>query len=297
MIRKVLDSCRQAFEKLIQQPRYLLIMRLTLLLILLHGIDEFQLARLPERIFSGLMLFFPRLVTQKFLWLTLCTVLVINNIRFWFLYVNHEYLITYWSLVCLLAIYSQNPDKIMNWNARLLLGLCFLFSTVWKIIAGEYLDGSFLHVEFLLNQRLEMGAFLLGGLDLEVLQTNRQAFESMQANGFTNGEVKLINTPLISSLSVVFSYWTLLIEGVISIAFLSPIPKWLDKNRDWLLILFIVTTYPLIPVYSFAAMLCILGLAQCSINQQKQFTTYLIVCLLIPVWMTLPQAIFNLIVR
>ncbi|MDJ0616640.1 MAG: hypothetical protein QNJ63_07805 [Calothrix sp. MO_192.B10] len=297
MIRKVLDSCRQAFVKLIQQPRYLLIVRLTLLLVLLHGIDEIQLPRLPERILSGLMLLFPRLLTQKLMWIVLCAVLVVNNIRFWFLYVNHEYLITYWCLVCLLAIYSPQPEKVMSWNAKLLLSLCFFFSTVWKFISGEYLDGSFLHATFLLDNRLEMGSFLLGGLDLEVLQSNREAFAAMQANGFTNEQVKLITSPLMSSLSIVFSYWTLLIEGVITVAFLSPIPTWLDQNRNWLLILFIVTTYPLIPVYSFAAMLCILGLAQCSMNQQEQFATYLMVCLLIPLWMTLPQAIFNLIVR
>ncbi|WP_088240915.1 hypothetical protein [Calothrix rhizosoleniae] len=295
MISQVIDSFRQAFTKLIEQPKYLLILRLTLLLVLLHGPDEFTLSRLPEKIFSALMLFIPNLLIQRFMWLALCTVLIINNIRFWFLYVNHEYLITYWCLVCLLAIYSSKPEQIMMWNAKLLLGLCFFLSTVWKFISGEYLDGSFLHATFLLDKRLEMGASLLGGLDSEVLTTNRQAFASMQANGVINEEVKLITSPLMSYLSLVFSYWTLLIEGVISMAFLSSIPKWLGKNRDWLLILFIVTTYPLIPVYSFAAMLCILGLAQCSMNEQKQFNTYLMVCLLIPLWMPLPQAIFNLI--
>ena len=39
--------------------------------------------------------------------------------------------------------------------------------------------------------------------------------------------------------------------------------RWLSRYRDWLLVLFVGTTYFLLPVLGFAYGLVIIGLAQC----------------------------------
>jgi len=85
-----------------------------------------------------------------------------------------------------------------------------------------------------------------------------------------------------------------LIEGLVALAFLSPWPAWLWQQRDWWLILFIVTTYTVIPVFAFAAILLLMGLAQCPLHHQRRAQVYLSLLLLIPVWLPLPQGIFSL---
>jgi hypothetical protein len=294
-IARLFDRCHRAFLGLMQQPKSLLILRLTALLVLLH-VDEFELAKLlphlPQKILCGSMLLFPKLLTNKVMWLTLATVMVVHNIRYWFVLFNHEYLMTYWCLVCALAVWSEAPERVMGWNAKLTIGLCFFFSVVWKVLSNEYFDGSFLHLTFLLDRRLEMGAFLFGGLTPQILQGNREAFATLQAVD-PSAEVTLATTALLSALSVVLSYWTLLIEGAIAISFCLPQPRWLYRNRDGLLILFLVTTYLLIPVIGFAALLALMGFAQCCANRSK--VTYLVLFLLVPIWTTLPLGMFYLI--
>lgn len=294
MIAKLFDRCHQTVFKLLQQPKYLLTLRLTLLLVLFNGISKLELAELPETILCGAMLTSSKLLTHRVIWLALGVAAVVSNVKFWFISFNHDYLITYWCLICVLAVFTKTPKRVMRWNARLSIGLCFFFATVWKFLSGEYLDGSFVHLTFLLDQRLEMGAFVFGGLNSEVLQGNREVFTLMQATDPLTAETILQTSPLMAWLSLVLSYWTLLIEGTIAIAFLSPRPQGLARNRDWLLILFLVTTYPFIPVFAFAAILALLGFAQCSVHHSNRLVVYLLAFILIPLWMTLPHAMFYL---
>ena len=71
------------------------------------------------------------------------------------------------------------------------------------------------------------------------------------------------------------SYWTLLIEGVVAIAFLLAGIQWLAHARDWLLLLFVATTYFLLPVLGFAYVILIMGLAQCSSEHTGKRLVYL----------------------
>ncbi|ASC72745.1 hypothetical protein XM38_037040 [Halomicronema hongdechloris C2206] len=240
---------------LMAQPRHHLILQLTVLLVALHEINQFHWSRLPERLLAVAMLGRPAWLQSRWAWISLSALLVVNNTVYWFRLVNHEYLITYWVLACTLAIFAPKPRQVLAWNGRWLIGLCFAFAIAWKLIAGEYLDGSsFLHLTFLLDHRLAMGAVLLGGVPVETLTANRELFSLMQTTGYTD-PIALTSNPLMSSVSLVLSYWTLSIEGLVALAFLSPWPARLWRQRDWWLILFIVTTYAVIPVFAFAAIL------------------------------------------
>ncbi|MBE9076217.1 hypothetical protein IQ241_02715 [Romeria aff. gracilis LEGE 07310] len=257
------------------------------MILLLHGIEDLRWAMLPEKALAAAMLFWPGLLTRRLTWVSLSILAVWNNMGNWPFLVNHEYLITYWVLACTLALYAFVPTAVMAWNARLLIGLCFSFATLWKLLSGEYLDGSFLHLTVLLDPRLSSIA-LLSGVSAETLQANADLFSRLQTSGFS----ELRTNPLISSISLLLSYWTLLIEGLVALSFLCPRPRWLYQRRDWGLLLFTFTTYTIIPVFSFAAVLLVLGLAQCEYPQRERL--YLQAWLLIPIWMVLPQALFYL---
>ena len=277
---------------LLQPPVYLLVLRLTTILLLLHGIDHWLWTMLPEKLLALVMLVYAPLVRQRWAWLGMSLCLAVNNLWHWSNLVNHEYLYTYWVLVCTIAIWSRKPTQVLSWNARWLIGLCFLFATLWKFIGGEYLDGSFLHLTFLLDHRLAMGAFLFGGLDLATLEENRQIFETLQASGAVLGPQQLMTTPRMAAASLVLSYWTILIEGLVAASFLFPI-RWLYQKRDWVLFIFVLTTYTVIPVLGFGALLMVIGLIQTKSDFIARI--YLGLLILMPLWMPLPQGIFGLI--
>jgi len=284
----------QWITHLLKPPHHLLILRLTAIILILHGLDEFQVFRVPERLLAAAVLFIPRLTAQRWAWAVLSAMLVFNNIHAWYLLVNHEFLITYWTLACTLALFTAQPNEVMAKNGRWLIAWCFCLATFWKFLAGEYLDGSFLHLTFLLDQRLELGAFLMGGLDRETLVNNQAVFALLQTLD-VGQPLSLETTPLMSGMSVVLSYWTILIEGAVAIAFLLPYPKWMHQHRDWPLLIFIFTTYVVLPVFSFAAVLLVMGLIQAFVrfgsSNLRVARIYLTAFILLPLWLVLPKLI------
>ncbi|MBT9311198.1 hypothetical protein [Leptothoe kymatousa] len=279
----------QWLGSLMQPPVYLMVLRLTTILLLLHGIDHWRWTMLPEKLLALAMMVNVPLVRDRWAWLAMGIFLVVNNLWHWSALVNHEYLYTYWGLVCALAVWSRTPKQVLRWNARWIIGLCFLFATLWKFLGGEYLDGSFLHLTFLLDHRLAMGAVLFGGLDLATLAENRQIFDTLQASGAVLEPQQLATTTRMAVASVVLSYWTILIEGLVAASFLLPLRR-LHRKRDWLLIIFVLTTYTVIPVLGFGALLMVMGFIQAKNNAIARL--YLGLLITMPLWMPLPQGLF-----
>ncbi len=274
------------------RPRHRLVLQLTLVIFLLHGLDHWTWTMLPEKLLAATALVRPKLQGSRWLWLGISLSLIVNNLWHWSRLVNHEYLYTYWALACTLAIFSRRSQMILHYHGRCLIGLCFLFATLWKLIGGEYLDGSFLHATFLLDARLAMGAVGMGGLDLETLDQNRQIFSALQSSGPTAPAALLSSTGRMALVSQILSYWTILIEGSVAASFLLPWSR-LSGIRDWLLLGFIVTTYAVIPVLGFGALLVVMGIAQ--VKSSRLANIYLGSLVLMPLWMPLPQGIFWLI--
>ncbi|MEA5463975.1 hypothetical protein [Leptothoe sp. PORK10 BA2] len=292
-MRNLIKQWNIWLTNLMQPPLYLLVLRLTTILLLLHGIDDWVWTMLPEKVLALTMLVYSPLVRHRWAWLAMSLCLLVHNLWHWSSLVNHEYMYTYWVLVCAIAVWSQTPRQVLRWNARWLIGLCFLFATLWKFLGGEYLDGSFLHLTFLLDSRLAMGAVLFGGLDLATLAENRQIFETTQSSAAVLDPQQLTTTPRMAVAGIVLSYWTILIEGLVAASFLLTVPRWLYQKRDWLLLAFVLTTYTVIPVLGFAALLLVMGLIQAKNNLMARI--YLGLLISMPVWMPLPQGIFGLV--
>ena len=262
--------------ELLEQPRYLLVLRLTLLLLFLYGYSTVFLD-VPLKIICGLMLLSPSLLSSQTLWVMICALVWWNNATNWLWIDNHQILISYWCLVCSLAVSSKNADGILAWNGQIMIGLTFLFATIWKIIGGEYGNGTFLHYTFLVEPRVEAVATFIGGLSPHALPQNR-LLESIyrQFPQMLKG-VTLSSSSRLESFTLLASYWTLLIEGSIAISFLGGLIFVFFRFRDWLLILFIVTTYFLLPVLGFAYILIIMGLAQCSPKDRLTRISYIMI--------------------
>jgi hypothetical protein len=264
----------QVLTDLLAQPRHLLVLRFTALFLLLYG-SSTVLLDIPLRILCGLMLLSPTLLTNQVMWVLICSIIWSVNATDWLWIDNHKILITYWCLVCALAVSAKDIDGVLAWNGRLLIGLTFLFATTWKILAGEYWNGAFLHYVFLADSRVEALGTLISGLSPHTLPQNRLLETLLKQFPQTVGSVTLTTSPRLQMFTLATSYWTLLIEGSVAIAFLLSPLRWLSRFRDWLLILFIATTYFILPVLGFAYILIIMGFAQCHPQRQTVRIAYI----------------------
>jgi hypothetical protein len=247
---------------LLAQPRHLLVLRFTALFLLLYGSSTVFLD-IPLRVLCGLMLLSPTLLTSRVMWVLICGIVWWVNATDWLWIDNHKILITYWCLVCALAVSAKDTDGVLAWNGRVLIGLTFLFATTWKLLAGEYWDGAFLHYTFLADDRVESVATAIGGLSPNVLPQNRLLEVLLKQFSQAIGNVTLTTSSRLQAFTLAASYWTLLIEGSVAAAFLvNPLPLF-SRFRDGFLIVFIATTYFLLPVLGFAYILIIMGFAQC----------------------------------
>jgi len=262
--------------ELLHQPRYLLVLRLTLFLLLLYG-SSTALLDVPLKVICGLMLLSPSLITNQGMWVIICGLVWWVNATNWLWIDNHQILISYWCLVCSLAVSSKNPDGVLAWNGQIMIGLTFLFATIWKIIAGEYGNGAFLHYTFLVEDRVEAVATFIGGLTPDALPQNRLLESIFRQFPQALEGVTLSSSHRLELFTLFASYWTLLIEGSIAISFLGGLIFIFFRFRDWLLILFIGTTYFLLPVLGFAYILIIMGLAQCSPQDRLTRIVYLVI--------------------
>jgi hypothetical protein len=180
---------------------------------------------------------------------------------------NNKFLFVYWSLACALAAGADREEaaKLLAWNARLLVGLAFLFATLWKLRAGGYWDGSFLYLRMLTDDRFQNLAGFLGGISVREFYENRGLIEALKHFPAEGLGVTLAHFPRLEIWARLISCWTLAIEALIAAAFLAPGEgRPFRRLRDLFLLAFIATTYGIVPVKGFAFVLNIMGFAQCE---------------------------------
>jgi hypothetical protein len=234
---------------------------MTLLLLVFHVGHPGYLG-LPITTLSLAAILYAPLRRSKIYWLSIILVVALANYRNWYSIDNHQHLIGYWCLAIFLALFTTDPEKSTATSARLLIGLAFLFATLWKAISGDYLEGAFFHYSLLEDERFGFVAKYLGGLTDEIILANYQAMQRLLAPDSSLVMIQLQGSPWISVIAQFLTWWTILIEGVIATAFLWPKDKWISKWRDILLFLFLLTTYAVTPVIGFGWILIAMGAAQ-----------------------------------
>lgn len=236
---------------------------MTLLLLLLYPSDSWYV-RVPTAVLCVAAFIFSSLRNNAVFWFIVASMIMAGNYQTWFLIDNHKYLLGYWCFALFGALKASDARRNLASSARWLIALSFLFAFVWKLISSDYLDGSFFHYTLLIDERFVIVSTSLGGITGEMYELNHAAY-----NALTNYDSRLAAVPMtyppgISRLAVIFTWWTLLIEMLIAAVFLWPEGGLLARWRDYLLILFILSTYALAPVLGFGWTLIIMGLAQCS---------------------------------
>lgn len=266
------NPINQIIDNLFDYPRHLLVLKITLLLLLLHAKTSWGV-HMPVRIACILMLSSDKLTTNKFLWGIITALMIYVNFNKWYIIDNHQYLITYWSAICLLSLFQEDILYFLSKSATYLIGLTFCFATIWKIIGLEYFDGSFLFYTLLTDGRLKLLAILGGGLTESELAYNSELMNFFYEFCSKGLSISLKSNQQVIYFSIFLSYLTILLEGGIGITFLFS--KYFKKYKDGFLLAFIFGTYFLIPVLGFGFLLSILGITQISLKNKNLFGWYI----------------------
>ena len=225
-----------------------------------------------------------RLLHRPAYWFALTALLVANHAVLWHVTDNHKYLQTYWCVALGLSRLPGAHPAMVKLNARWLIGLCFVFATFWKLFAPEFMDGAFFRFTLLTDPRFSGFADLAGGVPADVTAANLDALERLRRPFGDISLVRLEDSPRIAPLAAILSYWTIAVESSIALLFLLPERFRLSAARDFALLLFMFSTYPVATVVGFGRLLSLMGLAQTTNRLGVERVVYLACFLLMPLY-------------
>src|SRR5688500_16719586 len=183
-------------------------------------------------LFALAALFYRPLQRSALFWFLAAAGLGWSTYQGWPLLDNHRYLINYWILALGFCFVAPDPDRAIATSGRVFIGLTFLLALVQKFLSPDYLDGTYFHFQMLKDSSFTALVESIGGLSPEVQQRNYQALAGLQAHDAQAAPVQLTTSPSLQPLASALTWWTLGIEAVIAITFLSPWPRWVSRFRD-----------------------------------------------------------------
>lgn len=268
---------KQIKDSILQCAPHVLVLKLTVIFLLLYDYAEndFRALSFVITFITVLMLLSDKMLLNRLLWWVVFAVMAVVLIRFMTSIDNHKYVIAYWTLACALSVGASKTEEVLKFNGRCLIGLAFLFAFVWKILAGEYIDGSFFTGTFISDDRFWVFSKSLMGMTADALQASDDLFRYFEIYPNPVSELIFLSASGLRVTALAVSYWTILIEGIIALTFLVPSKHGFFANRDFFLILFLITTYFIAPVSGFALILCIMGLANVERSRRNTRAIYI----------------------
>jgi len=223
------------------------------------------------------MLVSPTLLRRSIPWLALAFVLGYRVVTLYPLLENHGFLAAYWCLAIGLQLTREEGVAEMVVAPRLLIGLTFLFAWVWKaMLSPDFVSGDFLRFTFLTDLRFQPFVTSLGGLS-EADWSLNQARMSLLLTGATT-QVDLVDTRTIGSLALAATWWTIVVEALVAVAFLVPHRR-LTTLRNVSLLAFLSTVYVVVPVPGFGCLLAVMGYSQAESRSWR--IAYLVAAVLV----------------
>jgi hypothetical protein len=269
-------------------PSFELAQRLLLLALVLEP-PLLWFERMPVLLLAGLGLAAPRALRAPVLWLALLAVLGALLVWNWPFPDNHDYLAALWCLAVACALASGDPAGALAHHGRRLLGLTFLFATLWKLVLSpDFVDGRFFRVTLLTDARFEHLAVLAGGMSALEWERNDLAVDELLRSAPAPPEVELVEPPGIPRLAAALTLFTGAIEAALALAFLWPPGRGPSRWRHPLLLAFAASTFSFATVRGFGWLLMSLGVAQCAPEARRTRAAYLAVFALVALYHAVP---------
>jgi hypothetical protein len=223
-------------------------------------------------------------------WILLALFVGARIVVLWPLSDNHIYLLAYWCLAIGLALSSTAPAATLSASSRWLLGGAFAMAVLWKaVLSPDYVDGRFFRVTLLTDQRFADAALVFGGLSRDQMAQNRAFLDPLPTGAELLTPPPFVEPPRLRAFAAVTTWSGLILEGLIALTCLIPLPR-LDIARHALLLAFCITTYALAPVAGFGWLIATMGLAQCRPRQRLLLGAYVAVFIVILMYSEVPWA-------
>jgi hypothetical protein len=280
----VVPFCRQVMRAEIIE----VVPILTLCLMIFQGYRNWLFSSGTVLLTITALLYQP-LLRKPVFWLAATVLAAASILDNWYPVDNHKYLLCYWVAVLFVtfSVSKEYQETVLVVNARYFLIAVMGLAVVQKLISENYIDSTFFEFTFLIDPRFS--TFLnVFGVDSSVLAENRAAFDEFRRAYLTEDVVtaNLTVPAAVPPLAFLVTWWTVLIEAVIAALFLfcrdTP-----DKLGHVLLIVFILTTYIVAPVFGFGFTVAILGYAVCPPRWALLRLTY-IGCILLLEFYSVP---------
>jgi hypothetical protein len=189
-------------------------------------------------------------------WAAVGLALTIAYIGRWAETDNHHLLII--AAVLLVALVARQPDRaeLLARGARSLVAMAFGLALVAKFSSADFLNGEFGELWPATDRRLADLAERVGALEPGDLSANERSTELLVSQD------RAPYVPVAGWFATIFTWWTVVIELVVTLGFAVGRRRKLAVVGDLALLTFLATTYSVVPVLGFAAILGTLGLAQ-----------------------------------
>lgn len=282
-MRRLIDWIRARVDELAAMDRFDLVLRVSLLYLLLKPVGGWYF-KFPLLVLCAWGLLSRTVRQSGWLWLLLFWIAAARVLVTATVADNHVYLIAYWCLAVLVAITVRESDRTLATSARMLIGLAFLFAVIWKaFLSPDFMSGDFFRGTFLFDQRFRDLSFLFGGQTPEAWVGNMRTLNRLRA-GVGGMETATFVEPARQALvAQLVTWWTVISESAVAIAFLAPPASWLGRIRHWTLLGFTWTTYIFATVTGFGWLLMVMGVAQCE--PERRWTRALYVLTFALVWL------------
>ncbi|MCU0374907.1 MAG: hypothetical protein MUF24_06325 [Chitinophagaceae bacterium] len=173
--------------------------------------------------------------------------------------------------------------------ARRLIALCFVFAVYGKVSSPQFLDGSFMQQQMLWDARLKDNTRLVFNLSHQEAAHNARVFANLYHKDIHRPvEANLYIPRGLPQAAYWLSIWTIIIESLVALSFLSSKLSFFYRYRHAILLTFIITTYPIATVPGFAMVLAVLGFMEAfSARQNKRVwtTCFAFTAVLVPLFL------------
>lgn len=174
---------------------------------------------------------------------------------------NHVALTFYWALAIGCSMLAVDQRTTLATAGRTLVGLTFAIAAAWKIGSTEFVTGDSFRFFLLVDERFEHVATWLAGVSPEALDESSTALGELAQARPEATSIAVEGGPRLDLVALAATWWGIVTELAIAVAFLAPRPDRLRWLRSATLAAFCLTTYAVVPVSGFGSLLVVMALA------------------------------------